>query len=501
VWRGTAALALLPIALPLGGFFEVETAVWPRALVAGLALVAACSPASALLVGAALLPLAPPLGSLLGVTTTLAFAEVLTFACLAGWTVRFGIEGARPSRAARAAILPALVLGVVVAASVFVQSNVAPLSLDAPGLFIRTAWRFLSTNYCGPRAAFAAVGPGMAVLAGLGLFAAAVLLTARDAGLATRVAAMAAWGAFGVAAVNLQRLVTVSLRTGEFWTAIRRFVSTVRFTAAFPDVNAAGSYLAMGLVVTLGLTVQAWEGRRLVRGAAWGLMAIATGAALLLTGSRAALIAVVPALLVLLFASRLSKRFVRVAVLVVLVVAAAVLPVLSSRFIPADRAVSYRLETTRAALKMVSDHPVFGLGQGAFYDASARYFSAGFRQSVPRENAHNYFLQVLAELGIVGFAPFVWMIGRVGLRTLQAIRRGCVPMASAGAAAGLLAFCITWLSGHPMLVFEPATAFWIALGATGGAFAASPANEDERPWERHAAAAIVVFVMASVPFR
>jgi O-antigen ligase len=63
---------------------------------------------------------------------------------------------------------------------------------------------------------------------------------------------------------------------------------------------------------------------------------------------------------------------------------------------------------------MWSEFPLFGLGQGSFFKLSAiEDFSGSALMVASRgENAHNYFLQALAEVGLIGFAcyamVFIW---------------------------------------------------------------------------------------------
>lgn len=69
-----------------------------------------------------------------------------------------------------------------------------------------------------------------------------------------------------------------------------------------------------------------------------------------------------------------------------------------------NNALSYRPELFLAALRMFSSYPLFGLGQGQF-NRSSRIFEFAHSNSLAAsggENAHNYFLQTLAELGLVG---------------------------------------------------------------------------------------------------
>ena len=196
------------------------------------------------------------------------------------------------------------------------------------------------------------------------------------------------------------------------------------------------------------------------------------------------------------------------------VLAAALLfPFAAGRLNPPDtsgrsisRAVTFRTEITQAAARMIADQPLFGVGIGKFYARSSEYFAPAFRATVPRENAHNNFLQVLAELGMVGFVPFLWTIGVVGAAVVRGGRSGRLPAEAFGGAAGLAAFILTWLTGHPLLIFEVATAFWLVLAAVaalavGGATGPEAGRSTHDPVWRWAAAVIAVVAIASVPLR
>jgi hypothetical protein len=54
---------------------------------------------------------------------------------------------------------------------------------------------------------------------------------------------------------------------------------------------------------------------------------------------------------------------------------------------------------------MFEQFPLMGVGQGAFYRMSGMLEFSGskFLASINGENAHNYFLQILAEMGLIGF--------------------------------------------------------------------------------------------------
>ena len=88
-----------------------------------------------------------------------------------------------------------------------------------------------------------------------------------------------------------------------------------------------------------------------------------------------------------------------------------------SRGFPDLEAVNFEMarrpEIFTAGLRMFSAFPMLGLGQGDFYRLSANFAFSGspfLTQILNGENAHNYFLQVLAENGLIGSALFVFML-------------------------------------------------------------------------------------------
>ena len=67
-----------------------------------------------------------------------------------------------------------------------------------------------------------------------------------------------------------------------------------------------------------------------------------------------------------------------------------------------------RFEIWSAVFNMFSAYPLMGVGEGEFYRLSSNisFARSEFLQLNHGENAHNYFLQVLAENGLVGIAVF-----------------------------------------------------------------------------------------------
>jgi len=74
---------------------------------------------------------------------------------------------------------------------------------------------------------------------------------------------------------------------------------------------------------------------------------------------------------------------------------------------------AFRPEIFIAAFRMFAEFPLMGLGQGDFYRLSAMpefSYSPFLTVTLNGENSHNYFIQVLAENGLIGFGLFCLFI-------------------------------------------------------------------------------------------
>ena len=111
---------------------------------------------------------------------------------------------------------------------------------------------------------------------------------------------------------------------------------------------------------------------------------------------------------------------------------------------------AYRPEIFIAGLRMFSEFPLMGLGQGNFYRLSE---NLGFSHSsflsahVNGENAHNYFLQILAENGIVGMFLFFWLVAYPIMHIKQ--KNLLIP-----ALVGLLSIGLGNIYSHSLMVRE-----------------------------------------------
>ena len=124
-----------------------------------------------------------------------------------------------------------------------------------------------------------------------------------------------------------------------------------------------------------------------------------------------------------------------------------------------------RLGIYAANLDIIHDHPVFGLGFGRYQVAAGPYYDA-HPDADRRSHAHNNFLQIAAEAGLVGLAAFGLLYAVVLRSGWEAIRDAPgadARYAAAGAWAGVLGFLVGGVTQYTFGDAEVAIAMWTAL--------------------------------------
>lgn len=420
-----------------------------------------------------------PLAGVLGLFFDSSFSgarlvETLVLLLITGWIA----AQVRWVRSARWRHLDWALLGFAVVVATSAAAHLPVLALirgtdSVPQLLSH----FFLADYLQHPAGFDVITEAVLLLEGAALCA-LISRVAADPMNARRVAGMAIAGATGAAVLNVYRLLEVALRRGPLTETFGATFTSLRINTQFGDVNAAGSYFAMMFVAAVGLS-----GFTSRRGAAYSVAAAPLGIAVWLTGSRTAIAAsvlgVLAAVLIrnrerasLIIRSR--KRLLGTAALALIAVAAlTILP--KARSATVTYSVFARTELAKTAFRMLGDRPMLGVGISRFYDLFPQYASPQLREAffqsalvpVTRENAHNNFLQILAELGAVGFGVFVVVLW-------LALRPDRPDANPAGVRVPLVValgtFLFTALFGHPLLTREVAYPFWILLGvAAAGA--------------------------------
>ena len=433
---------------------------------------AAWQPATALLILTTVLPVAAWLGR--RVNGEIAWAEALVLAFTAGYCAR---ETVSPRSSRDNLGTPLVLCAAVVLASLVVQ-----LLVDSWRFGTASVQATLSQLFAGEYLRITATGDpvdaAMRLLESLVLFRAVSSLVRGDLALAPMLVKSFAFGAAAAAAINIARLWEGALRLSSPVAVFGRYFLTQRFNSHYGDLNAAGSYFVMALCPAAGL---AWRyGRR------WILAAVVIVAGLWIAGSRAAFVAGLVAMMLpaTIAAGRISgvrvRRTAGVAAGVVLVVMAVVLvrllPERGNQQAPST-ALEVRWELARTSFRILSAEPLFGAGIGRYHSRSGEFSSPRLLELFPpaiHENAHNNFMQILAELGLVGFTAVGWLLVTAARSCARLIRAAPDDPLRWGIVVGLLAFAISWLGGHPLLIDEPAFAFWILLGTACGWDVPSP---------------------------
>lgn len=491
-----AAIGLTWLLLPLARAPGHTLLLLPA--VAAVAAAAARWPAGSLLGLAAAVPIAGWLGRFLWPA---AWPELLVLSVLLGVWARTALRGG-PTPPPRLTA-PAVAAAVVVVGSLLVQLLVEQRTIG-PAAFRAEYLDGARQDFFTARHVYVSLDAAMRLLESLALFLSFAAYTRFDRRRLEPLAVAVALGGGAAALLTLHRLWLGALRLDEAVGTFVRYLATIRLNVHYGDLNAAGSYYLLVLAAAAGLSLR--------RRGRWWLACVGLAAAgLWISGSRAALAAgVLAGSGVFLFRHwrrtggwprrrlALSAAAVAVAVLGLVLL----LPERGNQQ-GSPTAVLVRAELARASGRMVAAAPAFGIGIGQYPKRSGEFASPALLALFPparSENAHNNYLQVLAELGVVGFAVFAWLIATASRQVLSTSRHDRDPLPWC-LTAGLVGFGLTCLAGHPLLINEPAFTFWLLLGACAGA--GSPAGTRLRSSRRRhlvvAAIALVAFV--TVPSR
>ena len=459
----------------------------PVAILALLAVVSAVLPFDGLLAFAGFAPVSATLFALAGGNGVTRFDEALLLACVAGIAGRRAVQP-RPLQVSSHVRWCALMLVAAAIASTVVVATI--ILATQPGLTAAEIVGDRMVNY------FNTLGPMPAALLfieGLVVFLLTTDLCAGNPERRVQALRMMAAGAAGAAALNVTRILTVSLAREDPWSVFVVYFTQLRVRVQYGDVNGAGSYFAMMLLIAAGLASRS-RAFAIVSG-----LLIAAG--LWVSGSRVALAAAFLAAAGWALASQrlgvVGRRTIAAGGALLILVAAGVWlwhPRASVGEI--KRAFGIRMELAEVAVELTATEPVFGVGLGRFTSLAGDYADEPLVAiQMNHENAHNNFLQVLAELGIIGAALFIATIA-LGYRELMRANSAFGP--TAGLLAGLTVYLLTCLGSHPLLVNGAAYPFWIALG-----LAAAPmrvVSPMERRWRLTGILGLVLLA-ATLPLR
>jgi len=246
-------------------------------------------------------------------------------------------------------------------------------------------------------------------------------------------------------------------------------VGIKRMTAGYRHCNDFGIYLVtvVGVMWTLAL----YEFKKRARIITF-LAALLVTACITLTFSRGAALAFYGAALLM---GIVKKDKLVLAVLIALLVAAPFLIPSGAKewaktthspleaFCNIDRIAFYK-----SSIQMIKAHPFIGVGVNTFVKAYPKY-------KVPDVDvitgeycyAHNNYLQMAGEIGLVGLAVFFWILAALFLELKGIIRNnkeGYIRNAALGLGCGVLAFLLNGLTESSFYFSKIVVVFWFVVG-------------------------------------
>jgi O-antigen ligase len=236
-----------------------------------------------------------------------------------------------------------------------------------------------------------------------------------------------------------------------------------RVTATFPAPNTFASYLVPVLMLGLALFFS-WGAK--TRKILWG-KCICLGSmvlCLLLTFSRGGLIACLGGILMLAFL--LKKKILWVIPVVFLVVFLFGKNLYGNRAAregAIDPTVEARLLMLKDAGRMFRSHPWTGIGLNTYYKTHERNRSL----AIPPSYAHNTYVQMVAEVGIVGFLAFSTLMiywFRRGMGVFKKMRDPELKFLLGGVLSGVFGLCVASFFDNVLFELLPATLFWVLMG-------------------------------------
>ena len=275
----------------------------------------------------------------------------------------------------------------------------------------------------------------------------------------------------------------------EFWGAPNE--SGVRTVSLFRFFNGFGEMLAVAIPLFAALSLRL---RRQRAALFCGATAVAAWLATLQALERAPIIGAAGALVVLAFLSLALRSFRprnprRALFLLAAFALVTALQVLPSPLTRGRSSAVTRLQATSASepntrvrflfwgigLEMLREHPLNGVGANnydvAYPQARARFSERhaaspliGMHEEMLVERAHDEYVQMLAELGIVGFTIFLTFCGALTIVAWRALRRSKSALVP-GACCSLLAFALSsgassasfrWMGGGLIFFFAAA---------------------------------------------
>jgi O-antigen ligase len=133
----------------------------------------------------------------------------------------------------------------------------------------------------------------------------------------------------------------------------------------------------------------------------------------------------------------------------------------------ADIAINERMEVMGGAIKLGAEHPILGIGygRGRLKEALRGAFRGTAIENSPIWHAHNVYVELFAETGVLGLGAFLWLLGCTGYLILRRAysERHASRMILLGLAGSWIAAAITGFGDVPFYHHETRIFFFTIL--------------------------------------
>ncbi|TET41335.1 MAG: hypothetical protein E3J63_02195, partial [Elusimicrobia bacterium] len=259
-----------------------------------------------------------------------------------------------------------------------------------------------------------------------------------------------------------QNLIRLVLLVGIFLsiTGIYQFIRGNVAAGTMVNPNILAGYLTMVIPFTTGLILSLSNSinREFIKShlfylVGWLLMV----ACLFLTKSPGGIIGVILGICVILYFKHGKQIFIKFRYIFI---ALAVVIVVLLLFTLRQLQVYNRLLYWWGALRMIYQRPLIGVGLGGFETAYARYKLTGLNPLY----AYNYFLQLAAEMGVVGLGVILWFLFIVWKQIKFLSKRSKLSSFEIGVLGSIVAILFNNLIDYNLYIPANAILFWVFLG-------------------------------------
>lgn len=266
-------------------------------------------------------------------------------------------------------------------------------------------------------------------------------------------------------------------QTFSGWDFIRGYAPTinlglVRATASFKDANLLGIYLSAFAPLLFGLSLYYYRKTKRI---AFILISFITLIGIVLTFSRPTLLAVYIALFFLGFVQK-DKLLISLLIILMLI-SPFILPKSVKNW---AKEVEYnpvrfmcnddRIAVYHNSLNMIKAHPLIGIGANTYMKNYKKYKQfPEYRNVVTLDYmyAHNMYLHMICETGLIGMAVFIWLLYNLFARAkiiYKTQNQKYLKVLAISLAACLTAFLVNGITESSLYYSRVAVIFWYLCG-------------------------------------